>query len=243
MAPVTVVVIPARDEARTIAACLTALAHQTVGPAAFEIIIVADACSDDTETVARAAAQRLGLTVTVLQGPGAGSGPARRLGMDAAAARLEALGCSDGLIATTDADSTPAEDWLARQLAHLARGATVVAGLIELDPKDVMRLPAAVRERRERRRAAAAGRCHRLRSRGRASSLRGRVIGGDRADLPARGRSGRMRCARGPGVWRQAGPPRHPGGQGCRRPGPHLGSHRRARTPRAVGGPGRLDVA
>ena len=149
MAPVTVVVIPARDEAPNIAACLTALAHQTVGPAAFEIIIVADACSDDTETVVCAAAQRLGLTVTVLQGPGAGSGPARRLGMDAAAARLEALGRSDGLIATTDADSTPAEDWLARQLAHLARGATVVAGLIELEPKDVMRLPAAVRERRE----------------------------------------------------------------------------------------------
>lgn len=149
MAPVTVVVIPARDEALTIAACLTALAHQTVGPAAFEIIIVADACSDDTEMVARAAAQRLGLTVTVLQGPGAGSGPARRLGMDAAAARLEALERSDGLIATTDADSTPAEDWLARQLAHLARGATVVAGLIELEPKDVMCLPTAVRERRE----------------------------------------------------------------------------------------------
>ena len=149
MAPMTVVVIPARDEARNIAACLAALAHQTVGPAAFEIIIVADACSDDTETVARAAAQRLGLTVTVLQGPGAGSGPARRLGMDAAAARLEALGRGDGLIATTDADSSPAEDWLARQLAHLARGASVVAGLIELDPKDVMRLPAAVRERRD----------------------------------------------------------------------------------------------
>jgi glycosyltransferase involved in cell wall biosynthesis len=149
MAPVSVVVIPARDEAPAIAACLAALARQTVGHAAFEIIIVADACSDDTEMVARAAAQRLGLTVTVLQGPGAGSGPARRLGMDAAAARLEALGRSDGLIATTDADSTPAEDWLARQLAHLARGATVVAGLIELDPKDAMRLPAAVRERRE----------------------------------------------------------------------------------------------
>jgi glucosyl-3-phosphoglycerate synthase len=149
MAPMTVVVIPARDEARTIAACLAALAQQTVGPAAFEIIIVADACSDDTEAVTRAAAQRLGLTVTVLQGPGAGSGPARRLGMDAAAARLEALGCGDGLIATTDADSSPAEDWLARQLAHLARGASVVAGLIELDPKDVMRLPAAVRERRD----------------------------------------------------------------------------------------------
>jgi glycosyltransferase involved in cell wall biosynthesis len=150
MAAVTVVVIPARDEADTIRDCLTALAHQTVGRGAFETILVEDACSDDTEAVARTAAGRLGLALTVLHGPGAGSGPARRLGMDAAADRLETLGHSGGLIATTDADSTPAEDWLARQLAHLARGAAVVAGLIELYPDEVGRLPDAVRERRER---------------------------------------------------------------------------------------------
>jgi glycosyltransferase involved in cell wall biosynthesis len=147
---VSVVVIPAHDEAHTIVACLTALAHQTVGREAFEAILVADACTDGTEAVARSTAQRLGLVLTVLPGPGAGSGPARRLGMDAAADRLEVLGCGDGLIATTDADSTPSEDWLDRQLAHLARGATVVAGLIELFPEDLARLPDAVRRRRER---------------------------------------------------------------------------------------------
>ena len=150
MAPVSVVVIPARDEAHTIAACLTALAHQTIGTAAFETILVADACTDETEAVAREAAQRLGLDLTVLHGPGAGSGPARRMGMDAAADRLETLGHGGGLIATTDADSTTAEDWLARQLAHLAQGAAVVAGLIELYPDELVRLPGAVRRRRER---------------------------------------------------------------------------------------------
>jgi len=150
MAPVSIVVIPARNEEHTIAACLGALARQTVGHGAFETILVTDACSDETETVARAAASRLGLALTVLPGPGAGSGPARRLGMDAAAERLEALGHSDGLIATTDADSTPCVDWLARQLAHVARGASVVAGLIELHPDEVVRLPDAVRARRER---------------------------------------------------------------------------------------------
>ena len=150
MAPVSVVVIPARDEAHTIEACLTALAHQTIGTAAFETILVADACTDETEAVARAAARRLGLDLTVLHGPGAGSGPARRIGMDAAAGRLEALGCAAGLIATTDADSTAAEDWLARQLAHLAQGATVVAGLIELYPDEVVRLPGGVLDRRGR---------------------------------------------------------------------------------------------
>jgi glucosyl-3-phosphoglycerate synthase len=150
MAPVSVVVIPARDEAHNIAGCLSALARQTVGLHAFETILVADACRDDTEALARAAAARLGLALTVLHGPGAGSGPARRLGMDAAADRLEAVGRDDGLIATTDADSAPAEDWLARQLAHVARGAAVIAGLIELYPDEVVRLPDAVRGRRER---------------------------------------------------------------------------------------------
>jgi glycosyltransferase involved in cell wall biosynthesis len=151
MAPVSVVVvIPARDEEHAIAACLTALSRQTIGTDAFEAILVADACTDDTEAVARTTAARCGLALTVLAGPGAGSGPARRLGMDLAADRLEALGHGDGLIATTDADSTPAEDWLARQQAHLARGARVVAGLIDLRPDDVQHLPDAVRARRER---------------------------------------------------------------------------------------------
>jgi glucosyl-3-phosphoglycerate synthase len=150
MGPVSVVVIPARDEEHTIARCLGALARQTVGTDAFETILVADACTDATEAVARSVARRLGVTMSVLPGPGTGSGAARRLGMDAAAHRLEALGRGDGLIATTDADSTPAEDWLARQLAHVTAGANVIAGLIELHPEEAVRLPDGVRARRER---------------------------------------------------------------------------------------------
>ena len=147
MERLTVVVIPARDEEHAIAGCLKALAAQTVTPRAFETILVADACRDRTETVARDAARRLGLTLTVLRGPGTGSGPARRLGMDAAARRLEALGHPRGLIATTDADTAPAPDWIATQLAHIARGDDVVAGLIELD-NGATRLPTAVLQRR-----------------------------------------------------------------------------------------------
>ena len=143
-----VVVIPARDEEQRIAACLAALAEQTVTPAAFEVIVVADACTDRTAAVALAAASELGLRLTVLDGPGAGSGPARRLGMDAAADRLEAIGIPRGLIATTDADSTPFPDWLARQLAHRDRGAEVIAGLIELDAEDALQLPPGVLRRR-----------------------------------------------------------------------------------------------
>ena len=115
-----------------------------------EVVLVADACSDATEQVARGCAERFGLRLQILIGPGAGSGPARRLGLDAAAQRLLALGCPRGLIATTDADSIPAPDWMARQLDHLDRGAQVVAGLIELDPLQAAALPEGVRRRRER---------------------------------------------------------------------------------------------
>lgn len=148
MRAVSIVVVPARNEEDRIAACIDALAAQTVTAAGFEVILVADACEDRTEAVARAHAAELGINLTVLHGVGAGTGPARRLGMDAAAERLEALGLPNGLIATTDADTTPASDWLERQLAHLDSGAEAIGGMIELDPGDAERLPAAVRRRR-----------------------------------------------------------------------------------------------
>jgi glucosyl-3-phosphoglycerate synthase len=144
----TIVVIPARDEAVRIQACLAALAAQTVGTEAFELVLVADVCVDSTEALARAAADRLGLALTVLAGTGTGVGAARRRGMEAAAARLEARGVEDGLIVTTDADSVPAPDWLERQHAHVLAGARVVAGDIQLAPGDIAALPNSVLSRR-----------------------------------------------------------------------------------------------
>ncbi len=134
------VVVPARDEEMTIAECLTALAGQTVGTAAFQVILVADGCSDRTVAIASDSAARLGLRLTVIDGPEAGSGAARSLGLDAAVA-LHPL-----LLATTDADTLTAPDWLERQLDHLQGGAQVIAGLIELSSE----LPPAVAARRQR---------------------------------------------------------------------------------------------
>jgi hypothetical protein len=68
--------------------------------------------------------------------------------MEAAAERLLLIDRPDGLVATTDADSRPATDWLERQLQHLASGAEAVAGLIELDPAEAALLPDAVLRRR-----------------------------------------------------------------------------------------------
>lgn len=53
------VVIPARDEAGAIGACLAALARQSIGAAALEVIVVA-AGTDDTENAARRASDDAG---------------------------------------------------------------------------------------------------------------------------------------------------------------------------------------
>jgi glucosyl-3-phosphoglycerate synthase len=148
MALDAIVVIPARNEEARIAACLQALARQSISN--FETIVVLDACADTTEEVTKHAAKRLGLSIHLTSGPGAGSGPARRLGMDLAAERLLAAGMPDGLIACTDADTHPAPTWLERQLAHVRSGAQVVAGLVELDPAERRELPAGALRRRER---------------------------------------------------------------------------------------------
>ena len=99
--------------------------------------------------VARETAARLGLALTVCTGPGAGvrAGTAAGDGRGGrAAGRADGSG---GLIATTDADSAPAPDWLERQLAHLARGASVIAGRSSSTPTSGA-LPAPCCERRER---------------------------------------------------------------------------------------------
>ena len=156
-----VVVIPARDEQGLIGACLLALGAQTLGVDAFEVIVVLDACEDRTDEAAAVAASTSGLSLTMVQGPGRGSGGARRTGLDLACARLLDLGRPNGLIATTDADSRPAPDWLARQLAHLELGAPVVAGNIKLDAAEARQLPAALLIARERDATARLRRLHR----------------------------------------------------------------------------------
>ncbi len=150
MALRSIVVVPARDEEDQIAGCIRALAAQTVPREQFEVIVVLDACADRTAEVAERIARQHSLGLLLIDGPGYGAGAARRAGMDLAAERLLAQGRADGLVACTDADSRPAPDWLARQLAHVGAGAGAVAGLIELEPDESRRLAPEVLRRRER---------------------------------------------------------------------------------------------
>jgi glucosyl-3-phosphoglycerate synthase len=154
-----VVVVPARDEAERISGCLRALTHQQqLNPSHYEVIVVLDGCHDDTalrvaqmantsEQASRAPIHAVELTTAV------GVGRARRLGMELACERLLALDRPGGLIASTDADSLVAEDWLESQLALTGRGAHAIGGHIELHPEEAARLPTAVLAERKRRAA------------------------------------------------------------------------------------------
>jgi glucosyl-3-phosphoglycerate synthase len=161
-----VVVVPARDEAERIGACLRALAEQGgVARDAYEVVLVLDGCRDGTRERARDVAARhpqLRLHVLELELP-RGVGRARRIGMDLACERLLAVDRPYGLIASTDADSVVAGDWLEAQLALAAAGARAIGGLIELDPVESDELS---REALQRRGAEALRRLRDVRERG-----------------------------------------------------------------------------
>lgn len=139
------IVVPARDEEGLIGASLLALAGQTGVPHDhFEVLLVLDRCTDRTEARARRVKEaNPHLRLFFLDGPGRGSGHARRVGMEAACERLLAVGRPDGLIASTDADTVVAPDWLSVQLDAVAAGARAIGGRIGLAEDDT--LPSRVR--------------------------------------------------------------------------------------------------
>jgi glucosyl-3-phosphoglycerate synthase len=131
-----IVVVPARDEAPHIATCLHALrAQRDMTPGSYEVILILDGCRDDTlqviQQTTRHVHQPAFHTVTLPRPQGVGR--ARRLGMDIACRRLMQVGREEALIASTDADTTVAADWLSAQLALAQQGAEAIGGLIELD--------------------------------------------------------------------------------------------------------------
>ncbi|WP_047866020.1 glycosyltransferase family 2 protein [Rubrobacter aplysinae] len=145
------VVVPAKDEEDLIGRCIRSLAVQSgVKPEEYEVILVLDGCSDATaDRALEAASGYPELRLALLEGPGLGAGHARRAGMEAACGRLISLGLPDALIASTDADTVVAPDWVCRQLRAAERGARAIGGRIELLDEDG--LSDEVRSWRERR--------------------------------------------------------------------------------------------
>jgi len=149
------VVVPARNEEQRIAACIRALAGQTGIPcAAYEVLLVLDRCTDHTRASAARACAGSKLALHVLESARPGAGAARRTGMDLACDRLLSVGPPSGLIASTDADTVVAPDWLSVQLSLVEGGALAIGGELELESTEAARLPAGMlADRREQARA------------------------------------------------------------------------------------------
>ncbi|AHJ96083.1 glycosyltransferase [Hymenobacter swuensis] len=141
------VIIPAKDEADTLPAALHALATQIdaqghpLPPRSIEVLILANNCQDATAQVARNfAARHPELVVHVaeitLPATEAHVGRARRLLMDEACRRLELVGHPEAFIASTDADTQVASNWLAATCAALVAGADAVGGRILMADAD-----------------------------------------------------------------------------------------------------------
>lgn len=103
--PGTSVIIPAKNAARTLPACLESLASQGVPGPVCELLVVDDASSDATAEIAA----RSGATVLA----GAGKGPA-------AARNLAARAARGSVLVFLDADTVPKPDWLAQMLKPLS---------------------------------------------------------------------------------------------------------------------------
>ena len=134
------VVVPARDEEALVGSCLRALAEQNgIPPEEYEVLLVLDRCADATEDRAlEVTAKYPDMRLHLLEGPGRGAGHARRVGMEEAYSRLISLDRPDGLIASTDADTVVASNWLSAQLEATAGGAKAIGGRIELRDEAVL---------------------------------------------------------------------------------------------------------
>ena len=143
--------MPVRDEARRLPAALRSLASQrdTDGtlfdPRRFEIIVLANNCSDASAAIVRRFAARrpwLQLHVVEVAFPPdvAHVGHARACLMNEAWRRLSASRGEGGIIASTDGDTRVDPGWLAATLAEVRGGADAVGGRIVMDA-EADRLP------------------------------------------------------------------------------------------------------
>ncbi|CAN5920694.1 glycosyltransferase [soil metagenome] len=120
------IVIPAHNEAEHIGATLAAAARAAVHPAlngeAVRVLVVLDACDDDTGAIAESYQALHDVTTLPLS--------VRNVGMARAAGATQLLDKGARWLAFTDADTIVSPDWLVTQLAQEA---DAVCGSIGID--------------------------------------------------------------------------------------------------------------
>ena len=128
------IVIPARNEARRIGACLAALDGQGA-----DVLVVANNCTDATARLSILAGAAL-IDCTIADG---GVGAARRLGVAEGLRRMTGTRC----VMTSDADCQVAPDWVMQNRIHLDAGAAAVCGLVRPIPAEHAALPPGLLQR------------------------------------------------------------------------------------------------
>ena len=126
------VVVPARDEAANITKCVESILRSAAAAGLahdrFELVVVADSCTDATAAIARRAVGGLGVVVEARAGS---VGQARAIGTSRALARWVARPSTVWTV-HTDADSVVPEGWLHHQRRVAEVGFAAVAGVVEV---------------------------------------------------------------------------------------------------------------
>ena len=147
------IVIPLRDEAQHIKKTLEQFAAQVdlsgqpVNSEIFEIIILANNCTDNSAEIVRVFRQnnprlKIHLCEIILSKENANIGFVRRLLMNEAFVRLQGNRFGKGVIMTTDGDTIVAEDWIAANLHEIEMGAEAVGGRIIIPDSELEKLDA-----------------------------------------------------------------------------------------------------
>ena len=116
----------------------------------FELVILANNCTDDSAEIVKDFQQRkpqvkIHLVEVMLSDDNANIGFVRRLLMDEAFARLQKNRFGKGVIMTTDGDTLVAENWIAANLREIENGADAVGGRIIIADSELEKLDAACR--------------------------------------------------------------------------------------------------
>ena len=141
------IIIPVRDEAENIEATLLALTNQVdlhgqpLDKNRYEIIVLANNCTDNSAQIARNWAKKqpdlmLHVVEMTIESDRAHIGWVRKLLMDEAYRRLKAIGHNRGIIASTDGDTKVSPTWIAAILQEINSGVDAVGGRIVTDCQD-----------------------------------------------------------------------------------------------------------